>query len=498
MLAYYNKQRTYRSPADRGLEPPATAASGVANKVLRNLNIFKGKVLDDLTQWTAPQSRQHAERAKARKHWEKSFVRWCMCANMDNQLADIVPLGCIVPQHDLDYYCRKEKIQPLRPWSPLDRYNAALEALHQAILVVTTTTLAPSRRPAVPLPASATTTTTATATATPPGTVSATVSARTVPTTAAPTNGMRDGATPLQETKGEAERLQQPASELEATTDGSAPEDTRHQQQERRKQLLLQACLNQHAALAPQQQQHRGVTVRRIKGIYSFDSRFKITTRQYNRLRQLYRGKAGYFHDAAHDLLERYHFFGGLNGHLAMPPHLYPGSAIELFGTPLNTSHPFCSPFAAEAVLWSSMGSFFNYELKAGFYTANPIFDDAVMERMAERLLQQLKAAQDRKEKIDVLITLPIWDPLTQIELGLENSLTDFVALDRLRSSAFFKQSQTLLKLSCPYFDYFSEQHVPVSNTHLILLSNYDPSAINVKLIAEAWGKVRSGAPSTA
>jgi len=579
----------------------------IANEVLLSLGVFKMRLLDDLTQWIAPKPHQRGERAKARKHWEKSFVRWCMCANMDNLLADIIPLGCIVPQVDLDYYCRKEKIQPLRPWTPDTLYNAALEELHKAILTNNkpnqTKLSNTSAKRALHAPAVSATLShdrgvrerrVSVATISPGGAVI--ISRRITPPSAynhdlgtqppaatgtgTGTGGHLDGrearckpatrrggsadakhekALPHQDThaprptansdkNGETLTLEKKKSEStkgdnidDGPTDGEGQcdcdcpnrrnitdrngnmetelhkdtsdsegqsfgknndksdelqKDTKQQvlwdDQEKEGSLrsrLLQVCVNQ-----PAEQQHRGVTVRRIKGMYSFSSRFNITVRQYERLRQLYRGKPGYFHDAAHDLLERYHFFGGLNGHLAMPPRLYPESATELFGTPLNTSHPFCSPFAAEVVLWSSLGSFFDCELKTGFYTANPIFDDAVMERMAARLVQQLKAAQERGDRIDVLITLPIWDPATQIEMGLENSLTDFVALDRLRSCAFFKQSQTMRKAACPYFDYFSEQYVPVSNTHLILLSNYDPSPFSVKLLAEDWSRVRATA----
>jgi hypothetical protein len=233
-------------------------------------------------------------------------------------------------------------------------------------------------------------------------------------------------------------------------------------------------------------------------------------------------------------LLDRYHLFGGLNSHLSTPYSLFPraiaAASVELFGTPLNTGsgRRFCSPFAIERTVWGSLGSFFEYELEPlpdnGIYLCNPPFDDEIMRRMSERLLEQLKRhsappssvtvptsgsgqidgatvtpvtgssvtdaatatdiaqhsqsqqaqalGQQRMFDITIVVTLPVWDTASQQRLGQSDYGLQFAAYELLVASGFLRKQFALLRTDCKYFDFFSDQLVPVANTHLLLLSN--------------------------
>ena len=260
-----------------------------------------------------------------------------------------------------------------------------------------------------------------------------------------------------------------------------------------------------------------GSSLVRIKGgFYTVNQRHQISERQYARLRALHTGKAGQFERNVCDLVERYIFVGGLNSHLSMPPGLLPADqTIELFGTPLNTcsTKGYCSPFAMEEALWGSRGSFFARDQLTvpGLYTANPPYDEHLMLRMAESLTRQLQQFSDKASKVDatagtdaksqpfagditVVLTLPIWDQKTQRELKLIDSGLDFPALDVLRASPFFRQGITALRDQLPYLDYFTNTWIPVTNTHLVMLSTAAKPAVDLSDLKRRWMQTTASA----
>jgi len=167
-------------------------------------------------------------------------------------------------------------------------------------------------------------------------------------------------------------------------------------------------------------------------------------------------------------LSQLYSVLGGTNNNLSVPK-IFEG--VELFGSPFNTNNPFCSPFEIEKK-FGSLGSFFNYELVGGVYQANPPFDDQFMDKMADRLLDQL--AKERKDADDVFmfVVIPVWDPETQKEYGFKNYGLKFSCFDKLKLSPYLVGRRVLLKDEYPYYDYGNSKYIGVTNSHVLLLTN--------------------------
>lgn len=204
---------------------------------------------------------------------------------------------------------------------------------------------------------------------------------------------------------------------------------------------------------------------------------------QDERLRTMYQGQ-DYQEDKSR-LLSRYYYLGGLNNSLSTPPpvlSVYPSH--ELFGTPFNTCcKHYCSPFQDEAIFKSS-GSFFEFtDYKEDIvYFANPPFDDLICTSMAERLLDQLS-----KKAFTLIVIIPVWDNKQQEKYNLKNFGLPFRAYNDLVQSPYFKSETFLEKNKYPFFNYFYNKYVYISNIHLINLGN----AIDVNALIDAWKDVK-------
>jgi len=215
-----------------------------------------------------------------------------------------------------------------------------------------------------------------------------------------------------------------------------------------------------------------------------------ISNRQENRLKQVYSGPEGDFLSKKYLLLSAYKFMGTLNNHLSVPPDIFKNVQItELFGSPLNTSHSYCSPFSLEKELFSSNGSFFEYSIQPGLHVANPPFDETIMEDMADRLEGQL----DQTPGINIICIIPVWDPESQEKYGLKVYGKPFAAYTKLKNSKYFKEGFYLDKYKYPFWDYYNDKFTPASATHFIILSNTDSLLFKPEKILEDW---RSLAPA--
>lgn len=187
---------------------------------------------------------------------------------------------------------------------------------------------------------------------------------------------------------------------------------------------------------------------------------------QLDRLKSLYQG-----HDIDTDiakLISRYVFLGGLNNSLSTPPSVlsvFPSH--ELFGTPLNTCTPtFCSPFEDESIFQSS-GSFFTFTdyQEDTIYFANPPFDDVLCTHMAKKLLTDLESTS-----FALVVIIPVWDTLQQQKYGLKDFNMPFDAYNLLVNSPHYNNEVFLPKNQYPFFNYFYNKFVYISNTHMINL----------------------------
>ena len=216
------------------------------------------------------------------------------------------------------------------------------------------------------------------------------------------------------------------------------------------------------------------------------DSYFKCSDLQKFRLQSLYKGNIDQFEKNAKKLLARYYYLGGLNNSLSTPPPILQlFLSHELFGTPINTCSPtYCSPFHDEAVFESS-GSFFNFtDYKEDVvYFANPPFDDPLCTQMALKLLQDLD-----KKTFSLVVIIPVWDKDQQDKYGIKNFGLEFDAYNMLVKSNHFRNELFLPKNQYPFYNYFYQKYVYISNTHLINLGN----PVDLTLIKEKWAAVKN------
>lgn len=187
-----------------------------------------------------------------------------------------------------------------------------------------------------------------------------------------------------------------------------------------------------------------------------------------------------------HKLMSRYYYLGGLNNSLSTPPSVLGlFKTHELFGTPINTcSLNFCSPFSDEQVFGSS-GSFFDFtDYKDDtVYFANPPFDDKLCTQMADKLLNDLD-----KQSFSLIIIIPVWDKDQQDLYKLKNFGLSFDAYNKLVNSTHFLQETFLPKNKFPFYNYFYQRYVYISNTHLINLGK----PVDIMAIKHEWESIKT------
>jgi hypothetical protein len=176
---------------------------------------------------------------------------------------------------------------------------------------------------------------------------------------------------------------------------------------------------------------------------------------QLKLLKKKYTGNINEFDQHLNFLSELYDFMKGFNNHLSTPPPLINNDWIELFGTPVNTKNKYCSPFKIEKDYFGSYGSFFDFNISDGTYIANPPFDEEIIERMAQRLIEQLSS----NEKIDIIVIIPNWNDLNGYDLLVESK---YLNSDRIIPKHF------------KFFNYYDNSFHPVVDCHIMLLSNYN------------------------
>ena len=205
----------------------------------------------------------------------------------------------------------------------------------------------------------------------------------------------------------------------------------------------------------------------------------KCSEVQEKRLKSMYQG-SDYELDRV-NLLSRYYYLGGLNNSLSIPPPILAMfTSHELFGTPFNTcSKQFCSPFDDERCFGSS-GSFFKFNgyKQDTVYFANPPFDDFFCSNMTTKLLEALD-----RELFSLIVIIPVWDNEQQDKYNLKNFGLPFDCYNRLVQSPHYIKEEFLLKNVYPFFNYFYNKYVYISNIHMINLGK----PVDIKKIKMAW-----------
>lgn len=219
-----------------------------------------------------------------------------------------------------------------------------------------------------------------------------------------------------------------------------------------------------------------------------------ITAKQLTRLYDLYIHKESdydqYFYQITDNLIALYELIGINNIHLSIPPVF---NGIELFGSPLNTHNKeYCSPFEIEKH-YNSLGSFWDYKFhRNGIYLCNPPFDEVFINKMADKLIDDIS---NTEHKVLVIITIPLWDSISQNENDVKNFNLELKGLSTLLKSNYLKDHTILDKEKYPYWNYYTEKYIYASWTHLIILSNLNnifyKKNININNFLDRWEKFK-------
>ena len=156
------------------------------------------------------------------------------------------------------------------------------------------------------------------------------------------------------------------------------------------------------------------------------------------------------------------------------------GVNFELFGSAINTiSTNYCSLFYDIEKYFGSNGSFFDIELNSGVYWCNPPYDDTIMSKTVDRLVEFLESDKE----LVFLVTIPIWDIYTQNKMK-ENNINDIVRnynegthpsyhedfkiYSKLKP--YIKDELIIPKHRIPYFNYRKYSNINAVNTYMLII----------------------------
>ena len=156
------------------------------------------------------------------------------------------------------------------------------------------------------------------------------------------------------------------------------------------------------------------------------------------------------------------------------------GVNFELFGSAINTiSTNYCSLYYDIEKFFGSNGDFFNIEINSGIYWCNPPYDDTIMIKTVNKLINILEKGND----VAFLITIPIWDQFTQNKIKENNydnvirnlnknttSLdhSDFLIYSKLKP--YIKDELIIPKHRIPYFNYRKYSNINAVNTYMLIV----------------------------
>lgn len=228
------------------------------------------------------------------------------------------------------------------------------------------------------------------------------------------------------------------------------------------------------------------------------DKPIKISKIQYDNAKKNYildKFDIEIFHNYLYLVAARYIKIGSTNHHCSLPPSVitFSLSKMELFGSPINTcSEQYCSPFYDIEKVFGSAGSFFTFELSSGIYSLDPPYDDDIMACAMERAIEMLETVKN----ITFICCIPVWDQESQIKHGFKvHAKENFRALSIAQESKFLCSSEVLEKQLYPFYHYFLDQYIGVSNTHLLVLSNNNNYQLTAHDIKGKWEQLVKESP---
>lgn len=226
-----------------------------------------------------------------------------------------------------------------------------------------------------------------------------------------------------------------------------------------------------------------------------------IHTKVYNRLKHklIMFGKSyniiNNYTDNIDDLLDqyifclvfRYSYMDSGNQQLAVNQHIKEmfkkcGVNFELFGSAINTlSMHYCSLFYDIEKYFGSNGNFFDIQIESGIYWCNPPYDDTIMSKTVDKLVNIIESNKD----VVFLVTIPIWDVYTQNKMK-EDNINDIVRNYNKETTSeihkdfkiysklkpYIKDELIIPKHRIPYFNYKKYSHINAVNTYMLIVYN--------------------------
>jgi hypothetical protein len=215
-----------------------------------------------------------------------------------------------------------------------------------------------------------------------------------------------------------------------------------------------------------------------------------LTDWQVSRLKSLYVGKEGGFNNIKNKFTQLLKFVGGISVQLSIPPKIFDGmSLVEMFGSSINTSHAYLSPYPIDDN-FGRLGSYFEFKMVPGNYSMNPPFGEEIMKSAIVKVLADLTRLAKAGKLATVYITMPVWDSKSQKSTpGLIDYKKPFEAFDLLMKSKLPKTHKILNKYRYKYWNYYSGRYVAASYTHLVVISS-KKITITANHIAAKWAQI--------
>jgi hypothetical protein len=214
----------------------------------------------------------------------------------------------------------------------------------------------------------------------------------------------------------------------------------------------------------------------------------KILKYNYDKLRNFYNGEPKLFNFYIWVILLRYNILSSNNHQLGISPIIINklkndfNLIHELFASPINcTLNSYCSIYLDVEKYFGSVGNFFSYDLKSGFYTFNPPYQVDIIEKGINKLFSYL----DKNEKYGFFITVPIWDNEGKSNFNLNEKViyNDFEIMYKVKKSKYLKLKLEIPKEKFSYLDHnnFNVKNITIQNTYVFILANYDDNFDNIK-----------------
>ena len=177
-------------------------------------------------------------------------------------------------------------------------------------------------------------------------------------------------------------------------------------------------------------------------------------------------------------------YFTGMQG--ALLPQKYNilinkfNCSLEMFASAFNsTCKYYCGLFFDIESSFRCIGNVFNTKLVYGFVTANPPYDNFIMNRTFKMLILTLRRALTNNKKITVLMILPVWDQKDRIllnkkcqkKLKLDYSSPFKINIIR-KNKKFVKYDRLWCKENYRYFSYVDDKEINYAPTNMIVLSS--------------------------